>query len=878
MKKIALALLFFSVTEAALLAKEPPASPARASAPLANRGSAGPRYDVSNPAFGAIGDGKADDTAAIQAAFSACGNTFNNAPANTQQSSGVVEFPGGRNYIVAKTINTYNCQIEGTTGNIQGPYSPPLLLWNGPSAGVVAKITSFSITSNTVTFTAANSLAAGQFVEIGGLAAGFYLNRAILQVSSTGLSSAQFEAVLSFGWANVSATADSGTATTVNVFIALPSNARYQQSIHNIALGNKLPKQANKYDVGIYFGSRVDTGTHITNTWIGGASMYGYYFSAGGINIDFDKGWRADGVGVAGIYWRIAGSDSFGVANGTIDNNRSAYDTSSSGAAVMLDNAACVPNLNIHFTSRNVKVEVNTTLTPGLGVFTLYDCPSNANGEQFFLDFESTWVAPASQVRIANFPSFVMSPPNDKALNLSVLNSQFPNGAQGNTTMRWTGLPELSRHDILGASGVISLFAYAPSMNSGGERLAASRSPIQLLGDVNIDQLWQYGIHASDFLYADKDFIALANGTTLFSGQILAPPAYWNGANGKRFALDVVYQTGTTGAPNGGNTACSATIHDYVLTCTSAADLSAGQHITVGADANKTIESVDATDANAVRVHLTSNLAAAHVHETLAFSAPLLATEIQMPTKSSGAPSSLFWSLGDTEQNSNAATNGIAAWVNVAAGTPGSWAGIPLGDSNGKIAASQLSSASTVGSGKVVLANQPTVSGLTGTGVTTLNDLAIKGRCIGCAGTSARTAEAFCAGTASSSSTILLFGAGGSQTSCTQSPGPQTLQQVLTATGGTVSNLAVRCGHLGSQSSSGKFTVWDLPSGTAMRDASSGINTGLIVIVGNFVSNANKTLIDSTHTFNYAAGDMIRIQFTTEAHETLSDCTASFNY
>ena len=105
-----------------------------------------------------------------------------------------------------------------------------------------------------------------------------------------------------------------------------------------------------------------------------------------------------------------------------------------------------------------------------------------------------------------------------------------------------------------------------------------------------------------------------------------------------------------------------------MLTCTSATDLSAGQHITIGADANKTIEFIDATDANAVRVHLASSLTTAHMNEPLAFSAPLLAPEIQLPTKSSGTPSSLLWSQGDTEENSNAAANGIAAWVNVAAG------------------------------------------------------------------------------------------------------------------------------------------------------------------------------------------------------------------
>jgi hypothetical protein len=186
------------------------------------------------------------------------------------------------------------------------------------------------------------------------------------------------------------------------------------------------------------------------------------------------------------------------------------------------------------------------------------------------------------------------------------------------------------------------------------------------------------------------------------------------------------------------------------------------------------------------------------------------------------------------EQDSAATANGVAAWVNTAAGTPGSWAGIPLGDSNGKIAASQLSSA--------------------------------------------RTAQAFCAGTATSSSTLLLFGAGSSQTACSQVPGPQSMQQVLLTTDGTLSNLAVRCGHLGSQPSSGMFTVWDLPSGTHMLNASSGTDTGLSVTVGNSLENANRTIIDRKHTFAYAAGDMIRIQFTTQANETLSDCTASFNY
>jgi hypothetical protein len=654
----------------------------------ANLSSIGPRYDVTNSAFGAKGDGSTDDTAAIQAAFNACYN------GGVAPYGGVVEFPGRHTYNVSSTINAYDpCRIEGVTGSASVAGSPARIAWNGSGAGTVSTITAFSISSNVVTFTAANNLTAGQFVDIEGLTTGYYLNRAILQVSATGLSSTQFTATLPFGWNNVTTASDSGTATAINVLLAFNSNARYQQSISNMDFLPAATAAPGSLQVAVYYGSRVDTGTQVLNTWASGATMYGYYFAAGGINVHFDQGWRCDGIGISCVYWRVAGADSFGIANGTVDNSSSG---ASSGGAMMLDNAACSNQTGIHFTSRNMKIEINTTLTPGLGVFTMYDCPSISNLEAFWLDLENTWVAPASGGSAGfNFPSFVVSPANDAAVSLNILNGNFPSGTSPNTTARWVGIPALQRNDAIGNYGWIPLLSYAPSTNSDNGYYQF-KTPISLIGDVNIGQLWQDGIQASDFLYSDTAFSALPNGTTLYAGQIVAPPGYWNGANGKRYALDVVYQAGTTGTPNSGNTTCTGTIGTSVLTCNSATDLSAGQRITIGTNTSKSITYVDATRPSAVLVNLGSNLGATYSTATaLSFSAPVLGPEIQLHTKSSAAPTTLAWLQGDMEQNSSATTNGVAAWVNVAAGTPGTWTGIPLGDANGNLNLSQVVSSSS---------------------------------------------------------------------------------------------------------------------------------------------------------------------------------------
>jgi hypothetical protein len=85
----------------------------------------------------------------------------------------------------------------------------------GTNCGSVAGITSFSITSNVVTFQAANTFTAGTRVAISGLGSstGSSLNGLTLTVLAAGLSTTQFEGAVSL--ANAGTTADSGSAVPI---------------------------------------------------------------------------------------------------------------------------------------------------------------------------------------------------------------------------------------------------------------------------------------------------------------------------------------------------------------------------------------------------------------------------------------------------------------------------------------------------------------------------------------------------------------------------------------------------------------------------------------------------------------------------------------
>jgi hypothetical protein len=118
-----------------------------------------------------------------------------------------------------KIQNFLNMSFDG--GYVPGLGVNPLPLgWNldptsNPSTGAAANITSFSITSNVVTFIAPNNFVAGQQVFINGLSVGTYLNGQVLVVLSAGLTSTQFEA--NFTHTNVGTTTDAGTASPISV-------------------------------------------------------------------------------------------------------------------------------------------------------------------------------------------------------------------------------------------------------------------------------------------------------------------------------------------------------------------------------------------------------------------------------------------------------------------------------------------------------------------------------------------------------------------------------------------------------------------------------------------------------------------------------------
>ena len=931
---------------------------------------AGPRYDVTQ--FGAVGDGSKDDTAAIQAAFNACYN------GGKPPRGGVVEFPGPHTYIVTGTIYVYDgCQPEGVTANdgfVLGPSQGPVTIgMKSPAVGTPVSFAGFITATNAsyfplyspknrpssiVTVNATNSYSIGTWGIYEGCSTltGQELNNIVGQVVAA--SGSSFTSTAASAFPTLGAVSDNCTFTPISVLMATDAIARNEQPFTNLQLQDLYGYTA-PVGIDLFMGSRLDSGSHLDNMWFGGANAYALvYFSDGALDFDMGRGTRFNAPAKLGqIYWKNDGG-------GELKGDTVSFSTNSrlGGASILVDSLDCVAG-TLKLGLSNSTLESDTSYQAGFAGIMLLACPTTNNFPQLILSLDKSGTACGTNAAGTNCTLLSVFPSNETAVYIAGTNATMDIASGAQSTPPIVGLPGAIRGNGNGTAGYASHTTYSVpyrSLNSQAlGSVSANAATFQCLTDCYFNQIYQYGTFASPFLEADTTFAALPNGTTLFAGQVLAPPANWasGSATNQRFPVDVVYQSGTTGSPNYGVTTCtspggglvcsgpSATIKatscaSNVLTVTTSAntfgknqqmyligtresflngyngtgglfinssatsstvtfpfvcpsgfngnssdtgtvvvsstvDLGYKQHISIpGEFANNQINSINALNPAAVLITLNSRVKAFSSPAALKYSPPVVGLEMQFPTKASAAPTSGTWAQGDTEQNSGAMPNGIAAWVNVASGKPGKWAGIPLGNSSGQINSSQISG--TTGSGNVVLAVSPTVSGLTDSGTTNLNNVAIRGTCSGCGGTNLRTVQAYCTGTAPDSSIVAMFGAGSATPSCASLVGAESVAQVLMTTKGTLSGLAVRCGHAGSSASSGAFSIWDLPSGTAMSAADSGINTGLTVTYG--TASANTTLFDTTHTFSYAMGDLLRIQFTTQARETLGNCEASFNY
>ncbi len=113
--------------------------------------------------------------------------------------------------VVATTTNSIN-QGTNAPDTLITDITAPFGACSGTNCSFAASITSFSITSNVVTFqTTTNTFIPGQQVQISGLGIGTYLNGQVLTVLQAGLSTTQFSANFTYPQ-NVALTTDSGTA------------------------------------------------------------------------------------------------------------------------------------------------------------------------------------------------------------------------------------------------------------------------------------------------------------------------------------------------------------------------------------------------------------------------------------------------------------------------------------------------------------------------------------------------------------------------------------------------------------------------------------------------------------------------------------------
>lgn len=144
--------------------------------------------------------------------------------------------------VVATTTNSIN-QGTNAPDTLVNNISTPFGACSGVDCSFAASITSFSITSNVVTFqTTTNTFIPGQQVQISGLGIGTYLNGQTLTVLQSGLSATQFSA--NFTHADVTSTTDSGAAIGLQpapiTSLSINSNVVTFQGINKFTPGTRV--------------------------------------------------------------------------------------------------------------------------------------------------------------------------------------------------------------------------------------------------------------------------------------------------------------------------------------------------------------------------------------------------------------------------------------------------------------------------------------------------------------------------------------------------------------------------------------------------------------------------------------------------------------
>ena len=670
-----------------------------------NSASIGPRYDPT--LFGAVGDGVADDTAALQAMANACA-LGQQGPGSG--SSGYLEFPGSRSYRITGPVYLYHsCSVQGTRGRVANggtadASSPPLIYTAFPNVDSnTASVTTAVIIDNqtqatpirtamdpaslgnlqiaqyqiTLTTATASTFLPNQFVGLSGCTyAG--LNNVVGQVySSSGNTVIMlYNGNLDYG----TYTSETCTAKQTTVAFVFDSLEHSVDGVEDISFRNKLTggTASSPEGIDIYYSGRADTGVHLSNVWFDSCHLFCGYFAAGAEGLTFDNGTRADWTDNYEIYVRDDGVG--GIVNlkagqwGTGGNSPAG--TTNDYGGILVDNGSCNGGTEVINIDGTKFENDGHPMASGFANISMIDCPANnlSTPVQFQLNINSVHIGTVYSANIIQ-----VSPPNDLAAQIHIQSSLLNPG----TGTVFTGIPDIQTTSMEGSTGIVSDFNYSPALTSWGRTDTpglSHRAPMQDYGDRNTNNLYQWGQFASPFLETPPDFSSLTSGRTLLKGEVIAPPAYFQcGTTGcNRYALDVVQATGTVGTLNGGSTTCTAAGGTAQMTCSSDVGLSDGQIVVLAGNATThQIKYMDDHNPTAVVVTTLNNIAAA-TNATLSYSAPVLGSEMQLITKASAAPTTGTCGQGDFIENSSATAGGIAGWSCTTAGSPGTWTPIYL--------------------------------------------------------------------------------------------------------------------------------------------------------------------------------------------------------